>query len=299
MQADEIGFRKDAFFRATRRAFGSSCGCRRRVVIQNPHRKSGAAPRHRLSDPAHSQNSQRPMMHVVPHQHVDGPAPPFPGVNKLHALRQRAARPPSAARMRNRRWCRSSTSGVFVTRMPRSLAAATSMLSNPTATLAIMRTLRSSCAITSRVNLSTSWLTIALFAARPLHQLRGRRARRRSADVVDLGVLLQEFDGFGINAFGDQALVGCIDRIITSMAQLGFLGLGIMGYPMARHLVKAATKSRCGRTRRAKAQRARRRKARRPPARRRKEVAERADFIFYCVGDSAMARAHHHRPGRT
>ncbi|HEV8147966.1 MAG TPA: NAD(P)-binding domain-containing protein, partial [Bryobacteraceae bacterium] len=32
---------------------------------------------------------------------------------------------------------------------------------------------------------------------------------------------------------------GRIARIITSMAQLGFLGLGIMGYPMARHLLKA------------------------------------------------------------
>lgn len=72
------------------------------------------------------------------------------------------------------------------------------------------------------------------------------------------------------------------------MAELGFLGLGIMGYPMARHLLRAghsvalwsntASKARelagaengiCCST----------------P----KEVAERADVIFLCVGDTDMS----------
>ena len=72
------------------------------------------------------------------------------------------------------------------------------------------------------------------------------------------------------------------------MAQLGFLGLGIMGYPMARHLVKSGnqvalwsnTTSKVAELAKEGA------KACSDP----KQVAENADFIFYCVGDSAMAR---------
>jgi len=73
------------------------------------------------------------------------------------------------------------------------------------------------------------------------------------------------------------------------LAQLGFLGLGIMGYRMAGHLLKAghdvALWSHTG----SKAQqlaKAGKGTAVATP----REVAERADTIFYCVGDTAMAR---------
>jgi 3-hydroxyisobutyrate dehydrogenase/2-hydroxy-3-oxopropionate reductase len=73
------------------------------------------------------------------------------------------------------------------------------------------------------------------------------------------------------------------------MAQLGFLGLGIMGYPMARHLLnaghevalwtkqshKAADLATSGKGTACATPR---------------DVAERSDYIFYCVGDSRMAR---------
>jgi 3-hydroxyisobutyrate dehydrogenase-like beta-hydroxyacid dehydrogenase len=73
------------------------------------------------------------------------------------------------------------------------------------------------------------------------------------------------------------------------MAQLGFLGLGIMGYPMARHLLEAGhevalwTHS-SGKARELAA------KGKGTACATPKEVAQRADFIFYCVGDTAMAR---------
>jgi 3-hydroxyisobutyrate dehydrogenase-like beta-hydroxyacid dehydrogenase len=74
------------------------------------------------------------------------------------------------------------------------------------------------------------------------------------------------------------------------MAQLGFLGLGIMGYPMARHLLEAGhevalwTHS---------AGKARELAAKGPgiACATPKEVAQRADFIFFCVGTTDMARA--------
>ena len=75
------------------------------------------------------------------------------------------------------------------------------------------------------------------------------------------------------------------------MAKLGFLGLGIMGYPMARHLLDAghdvalwshtaakATELAAGRTNA---------KACSTP----KEVAEGADCIFLIVGDTAMSES--------
>src|ERR1700691_5103367 len=74
------------------------------------------------------------------------------------------------------------------------------------------------------------------------------------------------------------------------MAQLGFLGLGIMGYPMARHLVKSGNDIALWSNTAAKAQElAKEGKARGGSAP--KEVAEHADFIFYCVGNTEMARA--------
>jgi 3-hydroxyisobutyrate dehydrogenase/2-hydroxy-3-oxopropionate reductase len=73
------------------------------------------------------------------------------------------------------------------------------------------------------------------------------------------------------------------------MAQLGFLGLGIMGYPMARHLLKAghevALWSKTGAKANQLAKEGKGTACATP-----KQVAERADFIFYCVGNSTMAR---------
>ena len=74
------------------------------------------------------------------------------------------------------------------------------------------------------------------------------------------------------------------------MAQLGFLGLGIMGYPMARHLLKAghevALWSNQGDKAKQLAKEGNGTACATPRA-----VAEHADFIFYCVGDGPMAKA--------
>ena len=73
------------------------------------------------------------------------------------------------------------------------------------------------------------------------------------------------------------------------MAQLGFLGLGIMGYRMAGHLLKAghevALWSHTGSKAHQLAKSGKGTACANP-----REVAERADVIFYCVGDTAMAR---------
>ncbi|HEV2200164.1 MAG TPA: NAD(P)-dependent oxidoreductase [Bryobacteraceae bacterium] len=73
------------------------------------------------------------------------------------------------------------------------------------------------------------------------------------------------------------------------MAQLGFLGLGIMGYPMARHLLKAGHDVALWTNSRAKAVELAR-EGKGVACSTPREVAERADFIFYCVGNSDMAR---------
>ncbi len=73
------------------------------------------------------------------------------------------------------------------------------------------------------------------------------------------------------------------------MAQLGFLGLGIMGYRMAGHLLKAGHEVALWSHTGSKAQqlaKAGKGTACATP----REVAERADYIFYCVGDTAMAK---------
>jgi len=73
------------------------------------------------------------------------------------------------------------------------------------------------------------------------------------------------------------------------LAQLGFLGLGIMGYRMAGHLLKAghdvALWSHTGSKAQALAKVGKGTACAIP-----REVAERSDYIFYCVGDTAMAR---------
>ncbi|MBV8847289.1 MAG: NAD(P)-dependent oxidoreductase [Bryobacterales bacterium] len=73
------------------------------------------------------------------------------------------------------------------------------------------------------------------------------------------------------------------------MAKLGFLGLGIMGYPMAQHLLTAghevALWSNTGTKAKQLATDGKGTACVSP-----KEVAERSDYVFYCVGDSEMSR---------
>ena len=74
------------------------------------------------------------------------------------------------------------------------------------------------------------------------------------------------------------------------MAQLGFLGLGIMGYPMARHLLKAGHEVALWSHTATKAQELAA-EGKGIACATPKEVAQRADFIFYCVGNTAMDHA--------
>src|ERR1700746_744218 len=74
------------------------------------------------------------------------------------------------------------------------------------------------------------------------------------------------------------------------MAQVGFLGLGIMGYPMARHLLEAGHEVALWTHSAAKA-RELAAKGKGTACATPKEVAQRSDFICYCVGDNAMAPA--------
>jgi 3-hydroxyisobutyrate dehydrogenase-like beta-hydroxyacid dehydrogenase len=72
------------------------------------------------------------------------------------------------------------------------------------------------------------------------------------------------------------------------MAKLGFLGLGIMGYPMARNLLRAGHEVFLWSNTAAKAKElAESEKGRfcETP----KDVGENADYIFLCVGDTAMS----------
>ena len=70
------------------------------------------------------------------------------------------------------------------------------------------------------------------------------------------------------------------------MAKLGFLGLGIMGGPMAKNLVKAGHDVAVWSYSKGKAQALDGGKACDTP----REVAEHSDCIFLCVGDTAMSR---------
>jgi len=73
------------------------------------------------------------------------------------------------------------------------------------------------------------------------------------------------------------------------MAKLGFLGLGLMGYPMARNLLRAghevALWSHTADKAHKLAAEAQGRVCRTP-----REVAQSADYIFLCVGDTAMSQ---------
>src|ERR1044071_2094761 len=79
-----------------------------------------------------------------------------------------------------------------------------------------------------------------------------------------------------------------VRRTIPFMAKLGFLGLGIMGYPMARNLLRAGHEVALWSNTDAKAQELA--KAEKgifceTP----KQVGAAADCIFLCVGDTEMA----------
>jgi len=73
------------------------------------------------------------------------------------------------------------------------------------------------------------------------------------------------------------------------MPKLGFLGLGLMGYPMARNLLRAGHEVAVWSNTAAKARKLaedENGKFRDTP----KEVAENADVVFLCVGDTGMAK---------
>lgn len=75
------------------------------------------------------------------------------------------------------------------------------------------------------------------------------------------------------------------------MARLGFLGLGIMGYPMARHLTKSGHNVSLWSNTAAKAQElASDARATSCACSSPAQVAEASEVVFYCVGDSAMSR---------
>lgn len=71
------------------------------------------------------------------------------------------------------------------------------------------------------------------------------------------------------------------------MAQLGFLGLGIMGYRMAGHLLRAGHDVALWSHTAGKAEKLSQ-EGKGTVCATPREVAERADFIFLCVGDTAM-----------
>lgn len=77
---------------------------------------------------------------------------------------------------------------------------------------------------------------------------------------------------------------------ILSMARLGFLGLGMMGYPMARNLLRAGHPVALWSNQAVKARRLAEAEKGRFCATP-KEVAENADCVFLCVGDTQMSRA--------
>jgi 3-hydroxyisobutyrate dehydrogenase-like beta-hydroxyacid dehydrogenase len=76
---------------------------------------------------------------------------------------------------------------------------------------------------------------------------------------------------------------------MSQTAQVGFLGLGIMGTPMAQHLIHAGHKVALWSNTPLKAK-ALALNGDGTVCSTPREVAEKADFIFYCVGDSEMAR---------
>jgi 3-hydroxyisobutyrate dehydrogenase-like beta-hydroxyacid dehydrogenase len=73
------------------------------------------------------------------------------------------------------------------------------------------------------------------------------------------------------------------------MAKIGFLGLGLMGYPMARNLLRAGHEVALWSNTAEKAQKLATEEANGRALSTPKEVAAAADFVFLCVGDTEMA----------
>ena len=74
------------------------------------------------------------------------------------------------------------------------------------------------------------------------------------------------------------------------MAKLGFLGLGLMGYPMARNLMRAGHEVALWSHTAEKARKLAAEEKGGTACGTPREVAEKADFIFLCVGDTAMSK---------
>jgi 3-hydroxyisobutyrate dehydrogenase/2-hydroxy-3-oxopropionate reductase len=75
------------------------------------------------------------------------------------------------------------------------------------------------------------------------------------------------------------------------MAKLGFLGLGIMGLPMARNLLKAGHEVALWSHNRAKAEELASQNGSAAACATPRDVAARSECVFYCVGNSEMSRA--------
>ncbi|MBI4908383.1 MAG: NAD(P)-dependent oxidoreductase [Acidobacteria bacterium] len=75
------------------------------------------------------------------------------------------------------------------------------------------------------------------------------------------------------------------------MAKLGFLGLGIMGYPMARHLIRAGHDVALWTNSAGKAAKLAADEKSGVACDTPRQVAEHAECIFLCVGDTAMSKA--------
>lgn len=73
------------------------------------------------------------------------------------------------------------------------------------------------------------------------------------------------------------------------MAKLGFLGLGIMGYPMARNLARAGHEVAVWSHTASKAKQLAQQEAKATAFSSPKEVAAESDCVFVCVGDTAMS----------
>src|SRR5687767_11349369 len=100
--------------------------------------------------------------------------------------------------------------------------------------------------------------------------------------------------------FISTRIVACPERIVQwrvnifphgrfKLARLGFLGLGIMGYPMARNLLRAGHDVALWSHTASKAEELAA-QGKGIACRTPREVAEKADCIFLCVGDTAMSR---------
>ena len=223
-------------------------------------------------------------MHIVADQQIDGPFAPLARMYEPMPSTTRRAAASSSANAKSA-VVSVRTSGVFVTRMPLRVAAGTSMLSKPTATFAMI-----SHAIQRVDHLGAERsVSCATTPCLPRGALLSSSARESVIvrNIVHLAVLFQIFNRFRIDAFGDQyRRLHCYHSLLWQSSD--FLGLGLMGYPMARNLARAGHQVAVWSNTSAKAkQLAEEEKAIAcaTPA----EVAQKSECIFICVGDTKMA----------